>query len=109
MRRKYISLLLALALVLSLAACVTAEQEPAPEPTPSLPADFALKAWIQVGDADQNVPYTQSVNFAERLAEQIGEENVSFSILEGTAHEDDAFYTDANLAAVLAFLDGVMK
>ena len=74
-----------------------------------LPADFALKAWIQVGDADQNAPYTQSVNFAERLAEQIGEENVSFSILEGAAHEDDAFYTDANLAAVLAFLDGVMK
>ena len=74
-----------------------------------LPADFALSAWIQVGDADQNVPYTQSVNFAERLAEQIGAENVSFSVIEGAAHEDDAFYTAENLADVLAFLDGVMK
>lgn len=75
----------------------------------ALPADFALRAWIQVGDADQNVPYTQSVNFAERLAEQIGAENVSFSVIEGAAHEDDAFYTAENLANVLAFLDGVMK
>lgn len=74
-----------------------------------LPADFALRAWIQVGDADQNVPYTQSVNFAERLAEQIGAENVSFSVIEGAAHEDDTFYTAENLANVLAFLDGVMK
>lgn len=74
-----------------------------------LPADFALSAWIQVGDADQNVPYTQSVNFAERLAEQIGAENVSFSVIAGAGHEDDAFYTAENLADVLAFLDGVMK
>lgn len=74
-----------------------------------LPADFALKAWIQVGDADQNVPYTQSENFAERLAEITGDVNVSFSIIEGAGHEDSAFYTAENLADVLAFLDGVMK
>lgn len=74
-----------------------------------LPADFELKAWIQVGDADQNVPYTQSVNFAERLAEITGDVNVSFSIIEGAGHEDSAFYTAENLADVLAFLDGVMK
>lgn len=74
-----------------------------------LPADFALKAWIQVGDADQNVPYTQSVNFAERLAEITGDVNVSFSIIEGAGHEDSAFYTAENLADMLAFLDGVMK
>lgn len=75
----------------------------------SLPEDFALKAWIQVGDADTSVPYTQSQNFAERLAGVIGEENVSFGILEGAAHEDGAFYTDENLAEVFAFLDEVMK
>lgn len=62
-----------------------------------------------MGDADQNVPYTQSVNFAERLAEITGDVNVSFSIIEGAGHEDSAFYTAENLADVLAFLDGVMK
>ena len=68
-----------------------------------LPAEFALKAWIQVGDADRNVPYTQSVNFAERLAEITGDVNVSFSIIEGAGHEDSAFYTAENLADVLRF------
>lgn len=77
--------------------------------TDALPEDFSLSAWIQVGDADENVPYTQSVNFAERLGELIGADNVRFSIIEGAAHEDDAFYTAENLAEVLAFLDGVMK
>lgn len=74
-----------------------------------LPKDFELKAWIQVGDADQSVPYTQSENFAERLKAVIGEDNVMFSVIPGAAHEDDAFYTEENLADVFEFLDGVMK
>lgn len=77
--------------------------------TDSLPAGFALSAWIQVGDADQNVPCTQSENFAARLGELIGAENVRFSVIEGAGHEDAAFYTDENLSAVLEFLDGVVK
>lgn len=76
--------------------------------TYALPADFALSAWIQVGDADQNVPYTQSVNFAERLSALLGEDRVSFSIIEGAAHEDAQFYTEENLAAVLEFLSGAI-
>ena len=76
--------------------------------TDALPADFALSAWIQVGDADQNVPYTQSVNFAERLSALLGEDRVSFSIIEGAAHEDAQFYTEENLAAVLEFLSGAI-
>ncbi len=75
----------------------------------ALPEDFTLKAWIQVGDSDQRVPYTQSENFAVRLQETIGEENVMFGILEGADHEDAQFYTEENLAEVIAFLDGVMK
>ena len=74
-----------------------------------LPEGYSLKAWIQAGSADTNVPYTQSVNFAERLSAVIGEENVQFGVLEGAAHEDAAFYTDENLAAVFAFLDACMK
>ena len=77
--------------------------------TDQLPEGYFLKAWIQAGSADTNVPYTQSVNFAERLSAVIGEDNVQSSVLEGAAHEDAAFYTDDNLAAVFAFLDACMK
>ena len=77
--------------------------------TDALPADFALSAWIQVGDADHRVPYLQSVHFAEELAPVIGEENICFGIIEGADHEDSAFYTEENLSAVFDFLDGVLK
>jgi len=77
--------------------------------TDALPADFTLNAWIQVGDADHRVPYLQSVHFAEELAPVIGEENVSFGIIEGADHEDSEFYTEENLSAVFDFLDGILK
>ena len=73
-----------------------------------LPDDFTLSAWIQAGTSDTSVPYTQSVNFASLLETVIGEENVSFSLIEGAEHEDDLFYTDENLAAVFEFLAGVL-
>ena len=75
----------------------------------SLPSDFALKAWIQAGTGDFAVPCTQSKNLAERLSAVIGSENVHFSTIEGARHMDSAFYTDENLSAVFAFLDGTMK
>lgn len=70
-----------------------------------MPSNFALKAWVQVGDEnDANVPYTQSENFAARLKEVPGA-TVSYSQLPGAGHEDDAFYTEENLARVFAFLE----
>ena len=74
-----------------------------------LPADFNLKAWIQVGDADARVPYTQSETFASRLAETIGQENVEFSIISGADHEDDLFYTTQNLDGVFAFIENALS
>ena len=74
-----------------------------------LPKDFALSAWVQVGDSDMSVPYTQSQNFASRLAGVLGESSVHFNILEGADHEDAAFYTDENLGAIFAWLDSYMK
>lgn len=71
-----------------------------------LPKD--LNAWIQAGDSDQRVPYTQSANFAQRLTEYLGADHVSYNLLPGADHEDDAFYTDENLSAVFTWLDGVM-
>lgn len=71
-----------------------------------LPAD--LYAWVQAGDSDQRVPCSQSTNLAQRLAGYLGEERVEYSLLPGADHEDAAFYTDENLSAVFAWLDGVM-
>ncbi len=68
-----------------------------------------IQAWIQAGDADARVPCTQSVHFAERLTRYIGEENVEHSLIPGADHEDALFYTDENLDAVFAWLDGIMK
>ena len=75
--------------------------------TDTVPAD--LKVWIQVGNADKKVPYTQSVNFADRLKNYIPEENIAYSIIEGADHEDDLFYTDENLDAIFAWLDSFIK
>lgn len=77
--------------------------------TEQLPEGFALSAWVQAGDGDTRVPYTQSVNLAAGLVDVIGAENVQHSILPGANHEDAAFYTEENLAQVYAFLDGVLK
>ncbi|MGM9604884.1 MAG: alpha/beta fold hydrolase [Faecousia sp.] len=68
-----------------------------------------LKAWIQAGDSDQRVPCTQSINFAQRLTGYLEEGNVEHSILAGADHEDPLFYTDENLDAVFAWLDGFMR
>lgn len=76
--------------------------------TDQLPEDFELYAWIQAGDADTSVPCTQSQNFAEKLEEVIGSENVRFSLIEGAEHEDDLFYTEDNLAQIFAFLAEVL-
>ncbi len=74
-----------------------------------LPEDYTLCAWIQAGDSDTSVPYTQSQNFAEKLAEVIGSDNVTFGLIEGAEHEDDLFYTDENLADVFAFLTDALS
>lgn len=68
-----------------------------------------LYAWIQAGTADNTVPYTQSENFAKELSDELGENHVSYSTLEGAGHEDDQFYTEENLNSVFAFLQNVLK
>lgn len=74
-----------------------------------LPADYTLTAWVQVGDSDTSVPYTQSENFAAGLAEVIGEENVHFAVIKGAEHEDPLFYTDENLAQIFDFLHDALS
>lgn len=76
--------------------------------TDELPNNYELSAWIQVGDSDARVPYTQSENFAKALAEVIGEDNVKFGIIEGADHEDDLFYIEENLGDVFEYLNTVL-
>ena len=68
-----------------------------------------LPVWIQAGTADTNVPYTQSQNLASGLTDAFGADNVHFGLIEGAAHEDDAFYTAENLAAIFTFLADALK
>ena len=65
-----------------------------------LDKDFVLKAWIQAGSNDQNVPYTQGENFSERLSKTIDPNAVQFGLIDGAGHMDEAFYTDENLDAI---------
>lgn len=69
----------------------------------------ALKVWIQAGTADANVPYTQSQRLADAFTAAIGADNVSFSLIEGAAHMDAAFYTADNLTALGDFLHASLK
>lgn len=74
----------------------------------SLPEDFKLDAWIQVGDEnDIMVPYKQAENFANRLASLQGV-NVHYEQIPGGHHEDPAFYTEENLNTVLSWLKSAL-
>lgn len=70
-----------------------------------LPADFRLSAFVQTGDEnDDKVPYTQAVNFAERLA-KLENTDVCFEQKRGAGHMDPAFYTDENINRIIQWLN----
>jgi len=69
----------------------------------------APKFLIQHGTADGNVPSQQSVDFAARLSEALGSDNVVIDLLEGAGHGTSEFTTQENLDKVFAFLDTVLK
>lgn len=65
--------------------------------------------FIQHGNADKNIPITQSQNFSELLSASIWKEKVTFIILDGAWHGTSEFNTTENLAKVFAFLDKYLK
>ena len=71
---------------------------------PGLPPFF-----IQHGHADDTVPYQQSLNFAAKLAAQLGPQAVTYELLLNARHADPVFETPANVKKVLDFLDSVLK
>ena len=74
-----------------------------------IPADYGLHALYQHGDADDQVPYTQSENMAKALEGAPGIASVTFEKMSGLDHEDAGFYTQENLDRIVAFLDSVFK
>ena len=65
----------------------------------------AAPALIQHGSRDSTVPVQQSIEFADRLKQAIGEENVVLELLDDAEHEDPLFRTPENVNRVLDFLD----
>lgn len=65
--------------------------------------------FIQAGSMDRNIPFTQSRNFYEALKKGVGEEKVSFELLEGAGHGGPKFSSPANLEKVIAFFDQHLK
>jgi acetyl esterase/lipase len=77
-------------------------------PTTYISADDAA-FFIQVGDADRNIPYTQSKNFYNALVPVIGTEHAYFELLAGAGHGGSQFTATSNMEKVVAFLDKYMK
>lgn len=65
--------------------------------------------FIQHGSADQIAPIQQSIDFAAKLEHVLGKNKVTFEIIEGANHLDEAFNTPANINKVLDFLDRYLK
>lgn len=77
-------------------------------PTTYISADDAA-FFIQAGSMDRNIPYTQSRNFYEAVKKVLGNEKVSFELLEGAGHGGPQFSDFSNIAKVIAFFDRHLK
>ena len=64
---------------------------------------------LQHGTKDPVVPVQQSIEFAAKLEQVLGEDNVTLELLEGAEHADLRFETPENVARVLDFLDEHLK
>jgi len=64
---------------------------------------------LQHGTKDPVVPVQQSIEFAAKLRQVLGEDRVILELLEGAEHADAMFETPANVTRVLDFLDSHLK
>jgi len=64
---------------------------------------------IQHGTRDAVVPAQQSVEFAEKLRQTLGERQVTLELLEGAEHGDPQFEAPEKVDRVLDFLDHCLK
>jgi acetyl esterase/lipase len=64
---------------------------------------------LQHGTKDPVVPVQQSIEFAAKLRQLLGEDRVILELLEGAEHGDVMFESPANVTRVLDFLDLHLK
>lgn len=64
---------------------------------------------LQHGTKDPVVPVQQSIEFAAKLRQVLGEERVILELLEGAEHGDVMFEARINVIRVLDFLDSRLK
>ena len=64
---------------------------------------------IQHGSADRNIPYLQSIELSEALAQAIGNDKVEFELIENASHGGAEFETAENVDKVFTFLDTFLK
>ncbi len=61
--------------------------------------------FIQHGTHDDTVPVQQSIIFAQKLRDVVGEDGVTLVLLHGAGHGGREFRAPENLARLMAFLD----
>lgn len=71
----------------------------------NLNADSELYVIIRHGDADLDVPYTQSERIGRLFGDVIGPSKVNLEIVRNYKHASDRFYSDAALAEVKGLMD----
>ncbi len=59
---------------------------------------------LQHGRKDPVVPAQQSIEFAQKLKQKFGEQNIILEIIENAEHADPAFETKDNIERVLKFI-----
>lgn len=64
-----------------------------------------LSMWIVHGDCDITVPYLHSERLAEKLAQKLGEGEVSYHLIPGMGHASDPLYSDELLGRLKEYLD----
>ena len=65
--------------------------------------------FLQHGTRDAVVPVQQSINFAARLSQVLGADQVRLELIEGAEHADPRFETPENVTRVLDFIDACLK
>ena len=65
--------------------------------------------FIQHGLADTVIPFQQSILFADKLEQAIGEENVTLELFPGVDHAEPFFRTEENTERIFSFLDKHLK
>ena len=73
-------------------------------PTTYIDAEDAA-FFIQVGSADELIPYTQSEHFYNALLPVLGADKVNYELIAGAGHGGSEFEAESNLESVIAFFN----